>query len=538
MHAATEALNTVPPLPKASRWRALGRELPLWAGMVLGLGALWWRGHAFVLDRDLRGYHWPEYLVQAWRIREGTFDTDAGFRKSLYPAVLQAIGEVVGYADAAVILGSIGAALCVVSAGLLARSLADAPTGGLAALGVGLVPLVAQSSHWATSYPVSAGTIGLGLAASAAFARWPSGRTALLPGLCTGLALAVDDRGALVVPMAAMGVVLGVVRGRGAAWLAVPVLVLSPLLPAGLEQLLGYVPELFGGVGGRLDAQRAVASRWAQISGRPGLQLPCADTPVHAWMRPSFFPSACGQAVLMDNRAWALPRALGVPLAWVWVGLLGWWVPWPKRERWVSAAAVLGAIVGPVVLFAALTPLPARYLVQLVVPLGVVLPVGLARVCARLPRPVWWTVAVAMAVGLTQASPDAVGTLGLGDIGEWSPDAWVGDHDALRAQLQDGDVVLDCSDHGAAVALLPHHVVPGSNLLEADVGLCQGWAQGTVAVPSGAWILTDPTRGLGVAGTHNRVVVHALVNDGVWEARVRRRGFVAWRARSPPVSAP
>jgi hypothetical protein len=534
-----------PLLRRAPRRRTWATEAPLLLGILGGLLALWLRGRAFVLDRDLRGNHWPEYLVQAWRIDQGSFDTAAGFRKPLYPALLQALGEHLSYADAAVLLGSASAAVCVVAAGVLARALADAPAGGLAAFGVGLVPLVAHSSHWATAYPFSAATIGAGLACAAVFARWPWASTAALPALGAGLALAADDRGALVVPMAGLCAVLGTLKGRGAARLALPLLPLALLAPAAVEQALGYVPELFDGAEARLqtrlDAQRAVAARWAAVSPRTALASACTALPIQDWLQPAFLGTDCARAVVADNRRHVLPGGLSVPLSWAVVGGLAWLSGRHRRESPVVALLLLGALVGPLLLLAAATPLPARYLLQLTVPLGVLLPVGVARLAARLPPPLGalaavgtlaavWTVRPSMEVGSNWAAS-----------GQWSPDAWVGDHDDLRAAVAPGQPVLDCSDHAAAVALLPDHTLPDTDLLEIDIAQCRRWARGRAAVPQGAWLLTDPLRDLGVPGQHARVPIHALVDAAHWIPRVQRRGFVAWQWRGgsgAPASPP
>lgn len=533
------------PQRRAPRQRAWGTEVPLLLGMLSGVFALWLRGRAFVLDRDLRGNHWPEYLVQAWRIDQGSFDTAAGFRKPLYPALLQALGEHFSYADAAVLLGSVSAAACVVAAGLLARALADAPAGGLAAFSVGLVPLVAHSSHWATAYPLSAATIGAGLAASAAFARWPRASTAALPALGAGLALAVDDRGALVLPMAGLCALLGGLRGRGAARLALPLLPLAVLAPAAVEQALGYVPELFDGMEGRLearlDAQRAVAARWAAVSRHTELAENCTGLPLQDWLQPGFLGTACGRAVLEDNGTHVLPRGLSVPVSWAVLGSLGWLAGRRRQESPLVGLLLLAALVGPVLLFAAATPLPARYLLQLVVPLGVLLPVGLARIGARLPRMLGALAALTALVAVWSVRPSMEASSNWAATGQWSPDDWVGDHDALRAAVGPQQPVLDCSDHAAAVALLPDHTLPDNDLLEVDIVRCRRWARGTAAVPQGAWLLTDPLRDLGVPGMHTRVPLHSLVDDAHWIPRVQRRGFVAWQWRAgsgAPASPP
>ena len=44
------------------------------AGLLTGWGALWLRGSVFVLDGRVAGYHWPEWVHNAWHVAHGRWD--------------------------------------------------------------------------------------------------------------------------------------------------------------------------------------------------------------------------------------------------------------------------------------------------------------------------------------------------------------------------------------------------------------------------------------------------------------------------------
>ena len=302
-----------------------------------------------------------------------------------------------GYDDAAILVASVSGLVMLASAAVLARVLAGPAAGGLAAVTLAAVPLVANATHWGNGYPLLAATTGAALAGSALLAAHPSRRTLALAAATTIAALASEDRGRLVEPW-----VLGMTascapRRPRVAWFllaAVPATTVPPAIDYGLGHRAPFAPSATDSASPR--------KTWCTAG--------CGSSPTPtSWplVRPSgskkrlSSPSSrpCAAAVLHYNSATIAPKATFYSGFALLLGLCGWLVSPRPRRQLVQLGVVTGGAAWLV--FATATPMPHRYILQFVVPLVVVVPVAIGRLGA-LAGPGWrgWGVSTAVCLGV------------------------------------------------------------------------------------------------------------------------------------------
>ena len=179
-------------------------ELPLLAGVAVGLVLYWWLGFAFVLDGTVEGYHWADYFENAWMIVNRVDLGYASFRYPLHAALVGHLGEALdSYANAAILVSSVGAFAMVLGNGLLGRVLAGPWAGGVAALLVPTAQVALTAGRWGNLYTALAGASLLTLGLAAVVARRPRWGLAALAGLVGSVAWGLDPRGLAMVPAAA-----------------------------------------------------------------------------------------------------------------------------------------------------------------------------------------------------------------------------------------------------------------------------------------------------------------------------------------------
>jgi hypothetical protein len=485
--------------------------------MALGWLLLIIRGHAFVLMRFPAGHDWFEYLADAWM---AWHRIDLGYptlRGALYPFVLAALGERIGYAHAALLLSSISMLTVVAAAGLGARALAGPWAGAVAAASIPLVNLYAESSRWVNLYPTLAAVFGATLALGACAARWPRAGLALATGLAGGLSAGLDARGLLAWASAALLVGVGASR-----------------LPSTRPRVLLAALFLLGSMPGPMAA-RAVALKPAMAApahsiilrrdampmfrNRPELAAACGHEPAGEPLSLEALRRPCARALLRYN-AGVLDRFLPFGL-WGSLALLGMALL-PGRSGWrgsVASAAVLGSALPLLLLPSLWVVLPDRYLFPVAVPLMMLPPVGAARAL----RSVWPAFRPGNATPAPQRlrvpAPDAppaastattpADALAVLLIAAWLLHLWAGLPPVERLEshvlwaakgemimrIQDlvrpGDTLLDCSSMAIEAALLPRrfHVDPPS-LSGVDLERCGRWLEAPEHGAGAAWIVT------------------------------------------------
>ena len=504
-------------------------------GVIGGLVQLWLRGALFVLDGSVTGYHWPEWLHNAWHVAHGRWDRMSGFRKPLHGYLVGMVGEAIGYADAAIIVSSVSATAMVVAAGVLGRVLAGPAAGGLAALSIGTVPLVANSAHWGTGYPLLAAGTGMALATSALFAARPGRHTGLAMVLGTSWALASEDRGMLVLPwVLAMAALAWPRTGRprvlwwvlGAAFIAA--------VPPSVDHVLGHRAPFALSSEAKREAQKEVVFRWLRIEPAPEMVQTCAPIQVQDTLEPGFFQTPCAQAVLRYNSTSIAPKATFFSATALGIGVCMWGIGGAaRRRRLVWAGLATGGLVWAG--FAAATPMPHRYILQFVVPLAVVVPVGLGRVCTLAgPRVLGWVVSLVVcgAAGAWTFMEDPHDRDGSWQQvrGDWSEPHWVDQTAAVRAQVPANEAVLDCADHGINSALLPENVVGPAPFLSPNTGFCRDWVSDPTRFGAARrWVVVSTTEGLFDSGRKETVYLDRLVAETAgWTHVVTSSDVALW----------
>lgn len=479
----------------AHRWL---REIPLLAGVAVGCFLLWWRGAAFVPLEVPVGPDWHQYFMAAWKVMGDLAQDYPAFRLPLYPWLVGSLGTWLGYAPTALLLSSCAMVLVVLCAGGAARLLAGPWAGGVAALSVPLVATNAEAARWASQYPVFGALAGLALVASLALVRGPRWPWALVAGAAAGLTWAVDNRGVVVLVIAALLTILALSRSlrwreRG---------LLAGLFCVGFA--LGPFAQRLLQVVARpsshwlLQFQRGQSMGDIQNLRVEGLVELCTPAFVEqaglldGWRYP------CGQALLAHNlRDFGVELPAGLLLSAIALPL----VLLPGRQGWRGSAAsalVLLPVLAAMAFAATLIDLPGRYYLPFAVPLALLVPVGLARlghtaVCGR-RFPAAALLCAALGLWLLLAGPP-----------ERRPVAPLHRYQqvqliqarllpAIQRQLGPQDLMLDCSHNlMLEVAALPfiHHPQPSALREAPDLKRCMAWVADPPGGEGARWLVTD-----------------------------------------------
>ncbi len=511
------------------RWHRLLWELPLIIGVSAGLVLAWLRGRIFVLDGHIAGYHWDEWLQNAYYIMHSHWNVTSAFRKPFHGWLVGFPGDFIGYVDAAVLVSSVAVTLMVLSAGLLARVLGGPAAGGLAAFAVAAVPLVQNAAHWGTGYPMLAALTGTSLALGVAFAVRPHHGTVLALVVSIFLALTIEDRGVVVAAVVAPCMLWGLLRARRWSLLAAAVVgtAIAVSMPKEVDKRLGHLPPRAMSMEQKRHHQKSVVARWTRIEQDTHLQDACKDTEVDAFLEPEFFTTECAKAVFRFNTVVTAPEATFFASSWLAAGGLMWVLG--GRRRWLvwTVAASGGAAW---LVLATATPMPHRYILQFVVPLAVIVPVGLSGLF-RQDRWAGWAITAfgALAVAWTGWSADPYGV----DLsrsrtrGDWSPASWAPETALVRKTVPTEETLLDCSWHRHTTALLPDFVVEGVAPFDpASAADCQEFIYRT---DGPLWVLVDQDSTIPLPGSDTPLSPSTLVRgSNHWTLAARKGAFEVW----------
>lgn len=508
-------------------------------GVALGLWLTWLRGGLFVFDEVIAGYHWDSWLNNAWFVAHGAHERMDGFRKPLFGYLVGTLGEDMGYANASIVLGSLSVLAMVLAGGLLGRVLGGPAAGGVAAFAVGASPLVQNAAHWATGYPMLSAATALAVALAVTYAvhyrRW----VAVLAGLAGILALSIEDRGILALPVV-LGLFALVARRKRHHWAVLAgVVVMLAAVPPTVHYGLGHHKTKNLSMAEKRSIQQAVVHRWLNIERDQRLVVACAHIEPHQTLRASFYATRCAREVLRYNSRTIGPGTTPFPAEWILGAAALWFVGGPRRRRRQTVAVgVLGGLTW--VLFAASTPMPHRYILQFAVPLAVLVPVASARLAARLATGwVGWGLQLAVCGLLAgyswQLDPYERDSNTQRTRGDWSSDEWALDARMVRDTVPEDDLYLDCSGHAVNSALLPEHLLHRLPVMNPSADLCIQWV--TDRNLSGSrprWLSVSPSQTLRAPQTREPIRIDTLVasTEG-WSYVSSKLYFQLWVYRRP-----
>lgn len=507
--------------------------------MALGLWLTWLRGGLFVLDENVAGYHWDSWLNNAWFVAHGVHEHMDGFRKPLFGYLAGTLGEDIGYANAGIVLGSLSVVMMVVAGGMLGRVLGGPAAGGFTAFAVGASPLIQNAAHWGTGYPLLSAATALTVALAVAYAVHQRRWVAILTGLACILALSVEDRGILALPVV-LGLFALVARRKRRHWAVLAgIVVVMAATPPAIHYSLGQHKTQNLSMAEKRTIQQGVVHRWLNIERDQRLVSACAHIEPHQTLQASFYTTRCAREVLRYNARTIGPGTTPFPAEWILCAAVLWFVGGPRRsQRQTVAAGVLGGITW--VFFAASTPMPHRYILQFAVPLAVLVPVSSARLVARLAGG-WlgWGLQLAvcglLAAQSWQLDPYERDSTTQRTRGAWSSEEWALDARVVRETVPDEDLYLDCSGHAVNSALLPQHLYLRLPVMNPSADLCIQWVTDrNLTGGRTRWLSVSPSQTLRAPQTREKIRIDTLVasTEG-WSYVSSKLHFQLWVYRQP-----
>jgi len=335
------------------------------------------------------GSDWGHYFTAAefiWMPSEGVAYPD--FRKPWFGWILGGLGSMIGYLDAALLLGRLSMVCLIGSAALLGAALGNRWAGLAAAATVPMMPLVMDGALWVNHYPLLSAMVGLSFAAGAAACRWPSLGWVALAAFASGAALALDLRGSIG-PVAVLALVaLGSLGEK----------------PARILVRLGLFGLVFGMVSAHdswlqtaFDVPQLEFEQQLQVQRRGtlqqiqqgtfanvGLEQACASEREQSFSIDAAF-SECGHALRSSGHARLAQLGLLPPAALMWIAVVGL-IPArdPKRWAWVRSVGMSATVFGGACLSLWVGMSWVTYFDRYVMPMSVVMavaaPVAFARV--------------------------------------------------------------------------------------------------------------------------------------------------------------
>jgi len=452
----------------------LRQELPVLGGLALGLGLLWWRGHALVLDGRVAGYHWPDWMYGALNHAHGRHSMLDPFRQPLHSALVGFLSEWTGFLDAALLVAGLSMSLVVLAAGLTGRWVGGPWTGALAAAAVPLSPIATSGSRWGTGYPLLTGALAIAIALSVRAAQKGGGWT-LAAGGAALVATMADERGLLL--LLVMSPLLGWRAIRG--WtgrLTLLVVVVGAWTGTQAAPWLGQEHSLSSQQ--KRSIQTRVVARWATQNKDKPLVEACQKVPQEVLLTPSYLTTPCAAHVLRNNFQRAIPATSAWPLWALILGLL--LLVRPRSIRRSPQAALLGIGIGIGVLATAIwTPLPARYQLVYTAFSGLLVPLAIGpslrgtslRLRAGVP------IAALAVVWLLDPHDHELHPI-RGIDARWLQPADIAE--AVRRVTPPSHRVRDCAGTYSELALLPdHQSATGPELSIPNAAPCLSWIQGT-----------------------------------------------------------
>lgn len=389
------------------------------------------------------------------------------FRRPWYGWLVGALGEGMGYFEAAQLIGTLSAVVIVLAAGLGAWALGGPLVAPVAAVIAAWMPLVREGGLWVNHYPLLGAACGLALAAGAAASRWPRLGWVVSAGLAGGVAAAIDVRGEAVLP--AVAVLVGIGLPWAKDWSKTGILTLGFLIgAAAVPAHWAWLDSAFQIPALEFEAQVKVqrAGVLGQIQGGtfqdPTLEAACAGL-VAGPMDISGLQGPCAQG-LRGNALRRLSETGMLPdPALLWLGLLVL-IPVGRRtgrrlRTTVCAGIVFGLPVAALWVGMGWVTYFPRYVLPFAAVIAMALPVGAYRLLRAGSLTPSWMGGVAGAGALGAALlvwPGGPKPLAASSVDGAGADRAAGHFAAwVRESLQPEDFLVDCAGLAVDSLLLP-----------------------------------------------------------------------------------
>lgn len=476
--------------------RRIFAELPFVGGVVAACVGLWWHGRAFVPMKWPAGFDWERYVRETWAyLNPGTMNST--WLEPLYPWVFGNLGPELGWAWAGALISSVSMVLVVLGAGLLGRVLGGPWCGAVAAIAIPLTPQLAHASRWVNMYPMLSGLTALGLACTAAFARWPRWYWACMGGIGIGLAWAVDSRTITLLP----GMIL--LAGLGAwgvqhNWRRV---LLMGLFVGGL--MIGpYTQNVLRVVPRESTTEVAEILRGIELSkirqGPDGVLKTACEGEPSTVISPYGLTRPCAAALQADNEP-RIHAGLPVGLTWsLWLLPFAFLPSSASRRRSIIAVLTLVPALAMTWVMSRWIIVTPRYMMQIAAPAAVIAPLAVIRIWTTVLRQkMWRQFAPVGAVGIgVWLFTGGVGHMNEGPLESSSTYKMMSPIVTFIEQhVGPEDTFLDCSESHIEVSLLPKmlHALP-SNHEGHDWPRCASWITSPEGKRTAYIVLGDRTR--------------------------------------------
>ena len=455
-------------------------------------------GGAYLLDGKVIGYSWYNYIRQAWLIERRISRHYNYFREPLYGGLVAEFGEITGsYANIAILVSSIAGSLAALVLGKIVWQIFPRNGGfwgGFASLSMFLVAGYLPIGRWGNHYTL------LVLAMMLVFWRlFRSIHTSAGWGwlaLSLGFAASVDQRSA---PWLLVAIMFSLFFSRDWKWRSLNSIILiigSFGIPRFWRWYFSDDSSHRLSTTAILNFQREVVSRWSlgEINSRTEA---CSQVPLEDYLQIGFFGTDCSWEILKVNWLEDIPSFTLFPVMWIFpvLGILFFVVLSKRCSVFFGHWALLAGIVGSVVFWSLIMPLPTRYLPSVCIGLCLVVPFALATI-EPLKKPFFqWLL--------------RLGTLGVVlQYSYTSPDMF-----AMRKNLKrqvdeqerywriwqivkayrGGGSFLDCSEMGFNSLMLPERYVSQPFHQLRNSSFCQEWIENG----SGEWMLLKMDSSLG-----------------------------------------
>ena len=446
-------------------------------------------GGAYLLDGKVIGYSWYNYLRQAWLIERRISRHYNYFREPLYGGIIGEFGEHTGsYADVAILVSSISGSLSSLFLGLGVWSCFPRNGGfwgGFASLTMFLSAGLLPTGRWGNHYSLL--ILGMVLIFWSLLRAIHHRKHWGVVALTLGIACAIDQRVFPWIPIAMIFCTLSARSWARGSLYSLLMLITGLGVPRFFRWFFAEDPRHRLSIEEVMQFQREVVSRWS-LGDVGNRTTACSSLPEVDYLRPAFFLTDCSWEIVVWNWSRKITAFSVVPLSWVWAGLGIIFLAalfHNSRNLWIKWL-FLCSIIGMVLFWSALMPLPSRYLPSTCIGLGLIMPFLLAILDQRGPNFRFFLCVLASTSVLYLCYFGAGAAESRKEINRqireqeeyWQ--IW-----QIVQRYQEQDSFLDCGEKGLNALILPQTYVARPFHQLKNSSACEEWIENE----QGDWIL-------------------------------------------------